>query len=111
MRAAVGLAMHAVAEYDRRVLRIVIAMIALGACGGGEGGGTVCSFAGETYLPGERFPAGDGCNSCECQPDGSVACTEIGCPDGGVDANPASCAPSNGCPSGPGVRHDLLRTR
>lgn len=29
--------------------------------------------------PGERFPAPDGCNTCECTEDGSIACTEMAC--------------------------------
>ncbi|HEY0462771.1 MAG TPA: hypothetical protein VGC79_01120, partial [Polyangiaceae bacterium] len=34
---------------------------------------------GKSYAAGERFPANDGCNSCTCEADGNVGCTEIGC--------------------------------
>lgn len=82
------------------MVRILAIVVALCACGGGKGGGVFCVFGGETHEPGDVFPAGDGCNSCECGTDGEVTCTEIACPPG-VDANPASCAPSGGCPNGP----------
>lgn len=39
-----------------------------------------CNFAGKLYQTGESFPAGDGCNTCTCQADGSIGCTLIGCP-------------------------------
>lgn len=39
-----------------------------------------CVFQGKQYAPTERFAAGDGCNSCECDPDTmSVVCTEMAC--------------------------------
>ena len=38
-----------------------------------------CDFNGAHYEPGESFPAGDGCNSCMCQSDGSIACTKAFC--------------------------------
>ncbi|MBL8683745.1 MAG: hypothetical protein JNK05_31525 [Myxococcales bacterium] len=46
---------------------------------------------------GQTTIAPDGCNSCICQSDGTLACTEIACPDGGPpDADvpdATSCAP------------------
>lgn len=39
-----------------------------------------CVFQGRQYAPTERFAAGDGCNSCECDPETmSVVCTEMAC--------------------------------
>jgi len=32
-----------------------------------------------TYCEGDQWPASDGCNSCGCDADGQVFCTEIGC--------------------------------
>jgi len=32
-----------------------------------------------TYDTGEDFPAGDGCNTCTCQDNGGVVCTELAC--------------------------------
>jgi hypothetical protein len=61
---------------------------------------------GETHFPGDFFPAGDGCNFCECVTDGrigSVSCSEQACTDGGVvDGGGGQCAPDLdvGC-SGP----------
>jgi hypothetical protein len=40
-------------------------------------GGPSCLSDGR--LAGERYPAGDGCNFCECQADGSVECTARTC--------------------------------
>jgi hypothetical protein len=50
----------------------------------------VCTHDGKTYPPNASFPAGDGCNTCSCTPEG-VACTLIACgprPDAGA----ASCS-------------------
>ena len=33
-----------------------------------------------TYVQGDTFPAGDGCNTCTCGFDGTVGCTKIACP-------------------------------
>jgi hypothetical protein len=59
-------------------------------------------YGGRTYVVGESFPATDGCNSCSCTAQG-VACTALACvpTDGGVDADPAYCGATNGCPVGP----------
>jgi hypothetical protein len=40
-----------------------------------------CVYNGTSYGAGESFPAGDGCNTCSCSADGSVACTEEACPE------------------------------
>ena len=47
-----------------------------GACGGG---GKVCIDGAKTYQPGATFRAQDGCNSCSCMSDGTVACTLMAC--------------------------------
>lgn len=39
----------------------------------------VCKYDGQVYEAGASFPASDGCNTCTCGPDGSVACTEKAC--------------------------------
>ena len=42
-------------------------------------------YGGQSYRPGDSFPATDGCNTCSCNPDGQIACTLIACaPDAGV---------------------------
>ncbi len=56
-------------------------------CGAGEVSCTQracqsgCVAAGMQYAVGESFAASDGCNECNCQPDGTVACTAVDCPD------------------------------
>jgi Pacifastin inhibitor (LCMII) len=40
---------------------------------------STCSYGGQTYQQGDRFESSDGCNTCSCLPDGSVACTEMAC--------------------------------
>ncbi|HEX5064186.1 MAG TPA: hypothetical protein VFV99_32655 [Kofleriaceae bacterium] len=76
----------------------------LAACdwfGDDGGSGAVCSYNGHDYSIGDVFPSGDGCNSCSCTASG-VACTARACADdGGVDADPAFCGATGGCPSGP----------
>ncbi len=70
-------------------------------------GGTVCSYAGNTYSAGDTFPSTDGCNTCTCGDDGSVSCGQNACAcDPGSDGlnyigDPDWCK-SNGyrCPPG-----------
>jgi hypothetical protein len=38
-----------------------------------------CVNNGQTLQVGEEFQSADGCNSCACEEDGRVACTEIAC--------------------------------
>jgi hypothetical protein len=38
-----------------------------------------CEYGGQTYQPGQAFPAGDGCNVCSCGSDGQVGCTNAAC--------------------------------
>ncbi len=52
---------------------------------------------GDDCEPGEQVPAADGCNTCECQDDGTLACTEIGC-DPGPQCEPGTSVPADdGC--------------
>eukprot|EP00105_Crassostrea_gigas_P010250 XP_011425453.1 PREDICTED: kielin/chordin-like protein [Crassostrea gigas] len=39
----------------------------------------VCTYGGETYNVGEKFPAGDDCNTCTCRSGGQVSCTKKSC--------------------------------
>ncbi|MEM6293261.1 MAG: hypothetical protein AAGA54_18460 [Myxococcota bacterium] len=49
---------------------------------------------GDACEPGETVPAADGCNTCTCDDDGALACTEIACePD---------CEPGTTVPAGDG---------
>jgi hypothetical protein len=54
---------------------------------GGAGGGASCLEEGHTA--GERYSLGDDCNFCDCNADGSTACTDRTCPStpGGCDYN------------------------
>ena len=51
------------------------------ACGPNRDGGSgaTCDYDGKTYEAGGPFPATDGCNTCFCDEDGYVGCTEMGC--------------------------------
>jgi hypothetical protein len=85
---------------------LVILISVLGACGGhGEGGGIFCLRDGEVFEVGDSFPAGDGCNFCSCESDGTrgqVLCSDQNCGDGGirVDGGFDQCAPSGFCEGG-----------
>ena len=58
-----------------------------------------CEVDGRGFGPGETFPAADGCNTCVCMDDGSVACTERACPTN--PCGPASCdVTPPACPEG-----------
>ena len=53
----------------------------------------VCAYAFEAegqrvtvdYCPGDEWGAADGCNSCACDGEGRVVCTEIACPGSPVE--------------------------
>jgi hypothetical protein len=64
-------------------LFIVWVSVALAGCGVDPV--QTCSYAGKTYPVGASFPSTDGCNRCDCDQDGKVFCTVIGCDfgDGG----------------------------
>jgi hypothetical protein len=56
----------------------------------------VCHFTdGRTCQLGMSCPAGDGCNHCVCQANGSLTCTELACADAGPPVDAGTC-------SGPG---------
>lgn len=38
-----------------------------------------CTLNDKTYKVGEGFPSADGCNTCSCSENGSIACTEKAC--------------------------------
>ena len=59
---------------------LVAATLAFVACPKVEE--TTCSYNGKSYLAGASFSDSDGCNTCTCSEDGSVACTAMACPDG-----------------------------
>ena len=38
-----------------------------------------CSYKGRDYNVGEKFPAGDDCNTCTCKRNGRVDCSDKTC--------------------------------
>lgn len=46
----------------------------------GKCAANTCKYNGKEYKAGDRFKDKDGCNTCTCGKDGSVACTEMACP-------------------------------
>lgn len=78
-------------------MRIVFVLLLAACTEHGKGGGVACLFMGEAHNPGEQFPAGDGCNFCECLViDGtqaSVSCTEERCT--------GNCGATGACTEGP----------
>jgi hypothetical protein len=86
-----------------RLALLAVLMLALPACPGDDGDDqpahdaapTQCDYFGTLYDDGEIFPAGDGCNSCKCNPygdrPGEWACTLVECLDAGADAAPVQC--------------------
>jgi hypothetical protein len=77
----------------RRVMwsvMLVCAFLFLG-CEGDEGSGVLdgaefaqpfCVYNGQEYNAGDSFASDDGCNSCSCDEDGMVLCTEMACFEG-----------------------------
>lgn len=68
------------------------AVLFFAGCGGDAGLSGTCAYSGKTYAAGSSFPASDGCNTCSCQADGSVACTERACAGSvWLQVNPVQC--------------------
>ncbi len=62
---------------------------------------------GDDCEPGDVVPAADGCNTCECQEDGTLACTEIACDPTDTDGDPTDptageCEPGTWVPADDG---------
>lgn len=75
-----------------------------GDAGNGGDAANSCTYEGETYTLGDRFPSSDGCNTCSCSESG-VACTERACAPGtacGARAG-ATCSESEYCAYEPGA--------
>ena len=74
-----------------------------GGCGDDVslGGDEGCEVDGVLREPGESFPSADGCNTCTCQEDGGIACTEMACDpgDGCIDEAGEMHAVGEGFPS------------
>lgn len=78
-----------------------IAGVLLLACGA-EDAPPPCEYHGELYMDGEQFPAGDGCNTCVCNPDGQspgeYSCSLLDCSE---EARAPACndePPDRECP-------------
>lgn len=73
---------------------LMVAALAGPSCEDEESLADVCEYEGMLYEDGEQFPAGDGCNTCSCNPNGDTpsqyACTGRLCvePYVGVDLDP-----------------------
>jgi len=72
-----------------------------GPCEGVDAGPAACTFPDGRVCPvGQRCRAPDGCNTCACGRDGTLACTELACVDAGPppDAPTRTCRTSSDCP-------------
>jgi len=58
---------------------MAVAVMGAGCAEEGLDGGTTCSYGGKSYAVGESFKSTDGCNTCSCLSDGTVACTLMAC--------------------------------
>jgi hypothetical protein len=62
-----------------------------------------CLYQGASHHEGDAFPAGDGCNTCQCHPDGEVSCTHDTCPKTCSEPHPSDgcseeeCVPDGEC--------------
>jgi hypothetical protein len=82
---------------------LVAAGAALAACRGVDPPILLCTYAGTQHPPGASFPASDGCNTCTCGDDATVACTEKAC----LDAAPPIAGPDG--PMGDAAVTDAAR--
>lgn len=76
-----------VAKHWHNVVKLAVAgamALGLSACPSGEEPEPLpgrCIVGNDLHKVGESFPAPDGCNTCSCTEDGTVACTLIACID------------------------------
>jgi hypothetical protein len=63
-----------------KLLGVVVVAVVLAF---GPGCQRLCEVAGTGHNAGTTFPAPDGCNTCSCSANGTVACTTRACVDGG----------------------------
>lgn len=70
---------------------VVTTTLLLWACGDRDvdQAGDTCRYNGKVYNSGDVFKAGDGCNSCKCNPEGTngVGCSAKKCDGTSVDPN------------------------
>lgn len=69
-------------DYLPRVAALVAALAVpstLAACNVVVTNAPTCTYNDKTYAVGDNFADLDGCNSCECQADGTIGCTLLGC--------------------------------
>lgn len=67
---------------------VLLAVLA-GCAGEGDDGKAVqCQYDKLVWEVGDSFPANDGCNTCTCMRDGSVACTLMACVECEYDGQP-----------------------
>lgn len=59
--------------------RCAMWLLVVGCGGAATVDENTCTYDDLTYALGDTFPATDGCNTCTCEDDGAVYCTEIGC--------------------------------
>jgi hypothetical protein len=75
--------------------RVAAWLFAVWLCGCNDS--AACRVAGERHATGERFSAADGCNTCSCLDDGTIACTRDACVSAitAADAATGVCLPGN----------------
>lgn len=57
-----------------------LALLALAGCGDHDTDAVTCiDDAGNAYAVGEGYDVSDCGNTCNCQPDGTWSCTDLGC--------------------------------
>jgi hypothetical protein len=62
-----------------KLLMAMVVVVAISGCPDDDNAVDVCTYDGESYATGDSFPSTDGCNTCSCTEDGTVACTAMGC--------------------------------
>lgn len=86
-------------------IALALSLLLVGGCDS-----TTCTYQGQTHKSGETYPAGDGCNTCSCGPDGLTRCSTAKCvtdgpprTDSRVPDGPALSCPAVNPPSGAGT--------
>jgi hypothetical protein len=59
--------------------KTIVGFVALAALFGACSDGDTCWVGDHRYKVGASFPSNDGCNTCTCESNGTVACTLMGC--------------------------------
>lgn len=72
--------MKSIKTYSLVAIFITLPLLGASCQIGNQSQDIACAYNGQRYEVGSSFTAEDGCNTCTCDQNGQIACTEKACP-------------------------------